>query len=433
MGELDTEVTDLRSRSIRVRHVLAMASGHTAETIDEVRAIDPVDIVRGFLLLPPEQEPGSVFAHNQPCTFTAAAIVQRVSGDSLVDYLRPRLLDPLGIGEVAWQRDASGREIGYSGLHATTEAAAALGQLYVQEGRWGDRQLLSPEWVREASRAHIDTHEDGGPDWQAGYGFQFWRSAFGYRADGASGQFSLIVPELELVVALTGQTTQTQTLLSLAWEHLLPAVGRGSTSEADARLVDRLAALALPPLEGASPATGSYTPAAGSSWLSAVEVSAEAGGWTCCSSKRRTGCTLNSRRRDERSPRSGRRNHCTTGRSGSCARRGEERATGCAPERSNREGHSVALEAPDRAAIAAFESGAVQRDPRTFDADTECAAGDICDWPDVRVEFHFRPGGPLRPRGGALDSAGNRAAADRIVAAGSAVIPDFVGRVVDPK
>lgn len=156
MGELDAEVTDLRSRSIRVRHVLAMASGHTAETIDEVRAIDPVDIVRGFLLLPPEQEPGSVFAYNQPCTFTAAALVQRASGDSLVDYLRPRLLDPLGIGEVAWQRDASGREIGYSGLHATTEAAAPLGQLYVQEGRWGDGSSSPPSGCARP-RAHTST------------------------------------------------------------------------------------------------------------------------------------------------------------------------------------------------------------------------------------------------------------------------------------
>ncbi|WP_219815343.1 serine hydrolase [Rathayibacter sp. AY1B5] len=171
--ELDAEVTDPRSRAIRVRHVLAMASGHSAETIDRAEALDPVDLVRGFLLLPPEQEPGSVFAYNQPCTFAAAAIVQRVSGQSLTDYLRPRLLDPLGIGDVAWQRDDSGRELGYSGLHATTEAAAALGLLYLQEGRWGDRRILSPEWVAEATRAHVPTHEDGGPDWQQCYGFQF--------------------------------------------------------------------------------------------------------------------------------------------------------------------------------------------------------------------------------------------------------------------
>ncbi|PPH50027.1 serine hydrolase [Rathayibacter sp. AY1E2] len=276
--ELDDEITDPRSRAIRVRHVLAMASGHSAETIDRAEETDPADLVRGFLLLPPEQEPGSVFAYNQPCTFAAAAIVQRVSGQSLTDYLRPRLLDPLGIGEVAWHRDDSGRELGYSGLHATTEAAAALGLLYLQEGRWGDRRILSPEWVAEASRAHVPTHEDGGPDWQQGYGFQFWRSLHGYRADGAYGQFSLIVPEHELVIALTGQTSDTQTLLALAWEHLLPAVGRGSTAEADARLADRLSELALPPLEGASPATGSYTPVG--SWPDAVEVTADEGGWT---------------------------------------------------------------------------------------------------------------------------------------------------------
>ncbi|PPH76063.1 serine hydrolase domain-containing protein [Rathayibacter rathayi] len=276
--ELDAEVTDPRSRAIRVRDVLAMASGHSAETIDRAEALDPVDLVRGFLLLPPEREPGSVFAYNQPCTFAAAAVVQRASGQSLTDFLRPRLLDPLGIGEVAWHRDDSGREFGYSGLHATTEAAAALGLLYLQEGRWGGEQILSPEWVAEASRAHIPTHEDGGPDWQQGYGFQFWRSLHGYRADGAYGQFSLIVPEHDLVIALTGQTADTRTLLALVWEHLLPAVGRGSTAEADARLADRLATLALPALEGASPATGSYTPVG--AWPDAVEVTADEGGWT---------------------------------------------------------------------------------------------------------------------------------------------------------
>ncbi|WKK70759.1 serine hydrolase domain-containing protein [Rathayibacter oskolensis] len=282
--ELDSEVTDPRSRSIRVRHVLAMASGHTAETIDRARDADPVDMVRGFLLTPPEQEPGSVFAYNQPCTFAAAAIVARVSGGSLTEYLRPRLLDPLGIGGTAWLRDASDREIGYSGLHATTEAAAALGQLYLQNGRWEGRQLLSPEWVAEASTAHVATAEAGGPDWQQGYGFQFWRSLHGYRADGAYGQFSLIVPEHDLVVAVTGQTAETETLLQLVWQHLLPAIGRESSAEADQRLTARLASLALPPLEGltGAPAPGRFEPAPGSDApsLTAVEVSAAADGWT---------------------------------------------------------------------------------------------------------------------------------------------------------
>src|SRR5206468_3921887 len=104
--------------------------------IEAATRTDPVDLVRGFLLNPPPREPGSVFAYDQPATFTVGAIVARRSGQSLLDYLRPRLLDPLGIGEVGWQVDASGRELGYSGLHAPTEAVARLALLYAQHGRW---------------------------------------------------------------------------------------------------------------------------------------------------------------------------------------------------------------------------------------------------------------------------------------------------------
>jgi len=284
--ELDAEVTDERSRAIRVRHVLAMASGHREETIDRARAIDPVDMVRGFLLVPPDEEPGGPFAYNQPCTFAAAAIVQRVSGESLVDFLRPRLLDPLGIGEVAWLRDASGREIGYSGLHATTEAAAALGLLYLQEGRWDSEQLLQPEWVAEASTAQVPTSQEESADWSGGYGFQFWRSTHGYRADGAYGQFGLVLPEHDAVLAITGQTTDTEGLLARVWEHLLPALlpeGAVAPTGAEEALATRLGALGLPPLAPAAVdvAPGSYRPAHSDVLsLTGLELSVEPAGWT---------------------------------------------------------------------------------------------------------------------------------------------------------
>ncbi|MCJ1696400.1 beta-lactamase family protein [Rathayibacter caricis] len=284
--ELDAEVTDERSRAIRVRHVLAMASGHREETIDRARAIDPVDMVRGFLLVPPDEEPGALFAYNQPCTFAAAAIVQRVSGESLVDYLRPRLLDPLGIGEVAWLRDASGREIGYSGLHATTEAAAALALLYQQEGRWDSEQLLSAEWVAEASTAHVPTPTGTGDDWTGGYGFQFWRSQHGFRADGAYGQFGLVLPEHDAVLAITGQTTDTEGLLARVWEHLLPALlpeGAVAPTGAEEALATRLGALGLPPLAPAAVdvAPGRYRPSHSDVLsLTGLELSVEAAGWT---------------------------------------------------------------------------------------------------------------------------------------------------------
>ncbi len=230
--ELDAEITDPRSRRILVRHVAAMASGHLTDTIDLAREIDPVDLVRGFLLLPPDREPGTVFAYNQPCTFSIAALIQRAAGMPLTDYLRPRLFDPLGIGEVGWLTDPRGRELGFSGLHATTDAIAKLGQLYLQRGTWHGRQLLDAAWVDDATRSHIANPDGENPDWRQGYGFQFWMARHGYRGDGAYGQFCVVLPEHDVVLAITGQSLDMQAVLDAAWTHLLPAFA-AATGDAD--------------------------------------------------------------------------------------------------------------------------------------------------------------------------------------------------------
>jgi CubicO group peptidase (beta-lactamase class C family) len=153
--ELEAEVTDPGSRAIRVRHAASMATGHTDDMWDVALDADWAEPVRGFLLRPPHRAPGTVFAYNQPATYCVAAIVQRATGQTLVDYLRPRLLDPLGIGPVGWQQHPRGRDLGFTGLHATTDAVARLGQLYLQRGAWRGQQLLSPDWVAEASRSDL--------------------------------------------------------------------------------------------------------------------------------------------------------------------------------------------------------------------------------------------------------------------------------------
>jgi hypothetical protein len=164
-----------------------------------------------------------VFAYNQPCTYAVSAIIQRVSGGSLTEYLRPRLYEPLGIGPYGWRTDALGRELGYSGLHVPTEAIAKVGQLYLDNGEWAGRALVSPDWVAEATRSHVATNRPD-PDWDQGYGFQFWRSRHGYRGDGAFGQFMLVLPEADAVVAITSQSPDMQGLLDAVWAHLLPAL-----------------------------------------------------------------------------------------------------------------------------------------------------------------------------------------------------------------
>ncbi|MFI2636340.1 serine hydrolase domain-containing protein [Streptomyces collinus] len=293
--EFEADITDPRSRAMLVRHVASMASGHRRDTVDDAFGQDPAEPVRGFLRLPPDEDPGTVFAYNQPATYTLAAIVQRVTGQSLSDYLRPRLLDPLGIGEVAWRRDRTGRELGFSGLHATTDAVARLGRLYLCDGLWEGRRLLPHGWAARASQPHIPTAGAMGDvdrqDWDRGYGYQFWTSRHGYRGDGAYGQFCLVLPEHDVVIAATAATERMQEYLNLVWEHLLPAFGPGPLTgreAADAQLRERLARLTLPPAPGrpAPPererdwAAAVFAPAAESGPVRSAGLSRDADGWT---------------------------------------------------------------------------------------------------------------------------------------------------------
>jgi CubicO group peptidase (beta-lactamase class C family) len=247
--EFDAEITDPRSRSITVRHVASMASGHNREMREEALTGDPQEPVRGFLLVAPDEEPGTVFAYSQPCTYTLAAIIQRATGMRLSEYLRPRLFDPLGIGQVGWLTWPPGREQGFSGLFARTEDVAKLGQLYLQRGRWGEDQLLPERYVEQATSRQIDTPNQDNVDWGQGYGFQFWMSRHGYRGDGAFGQFCVVLPAHDAVVVTTAGTEAMQAVLDNLWQHLLPGLGTGRTgAAAQPELDQRLDGLSLPAL-----------------------------------------------------------------------------------------------------------------------------------------------------------------------------------------
>ncbi|MBT0769127.1 serine hydrolase [Kineosporia sp. J2-2] len=245
--ELDADVTDRRAREMKIRHVAAMASGHLEETLGAAELDETGNIIRGFLRIPPDEEPGSVFAYNQPCTLALSLIIQRTSGSGLLDYLRPRLFEPLGVHEpMGWLKDGEDREIGYSGFFTTTETLAKLGLLYLNGGVWQGRQVLPEGWAELASQVHVATPDEEKPDSARGYGFQLWRSRHGFRADGAFGQFVLVLPEQDAVVAITSQSPDTQSLLDAVWEHLVPALQKSGTVDDDEALAARLAGLSLP-------------------------------------------------------------------------------------------------------------------------------------------------------------------------------------------
>ena len=295
--EFAGEITDPRTRSVRIRHVAAMASGHDREMLPEAVGRDRDEPVRGFLLIPPDREPGTVFAYSQPCTYTLASIIQRNAEMPLTRYLRPRLFDPLGIGHVGWHTFPPGREQGFSGLHARTEDIAKLGLLYLQRGQWEGAQLIPAEWVAEATSQQVSNPAEPNPDWRQGYGFQFWMSRHGYRGDGAFGQFCVILPEQDTVIATTAYTLDMQAVLDAVWTRLRPGLGTVSPGAGSAgeQLSARLARLELPAFPGGvAPAdwapwtSGPFAVAAdpgdpGSApvqpFLTSVEVAPRDGGW----------------------------------------------------------------------------------------------------------------------------------------------------------
>jgi CubicO group peptidase (beta-lactamase class C family) len=292
-AEFDADITDPRSRSMKLRHVASMASGHTREMLGEAITRDPAEPVRGFLLIPPDREPGTVFAYSQPCTYTLASIIQRNARMPLTQYLRPRLFNPLGIEHVGWHTFPPGREQGFSGLHARTEDIAKLGQLYLQRGQWDGVQLIPGQWVTAATSKQIGNPGGWNSDWRQGYGFQFWMSRHGYRGDGAFGQFCVILPEHETVIVTTAYTLDMQAVLDAMWTHLLPGLAATAPagSSAQNQLSARLDSLKLPACH-AGPAPADWDRWAGEPFtiaasagtriqpaLTSAEVAPKAGGW----------------------------------------------------------------------------------------------------------------------------------------------------------
>ena len=247
LPELFDDSTPDATRRMRIRHIASMATGHDRETLLEALTLDPTDPVHGFLSIPPDAEPGTVFAYNQPPVLTLATILQRLAGERLVDYLRPRVLDPLGIGDFRWAQTPSGVDLGYSGVFTNLDAVARLGQLHLDDGVWNGRRILPAGWVADASSVQIANGWDD-IDWQQGYGFLLWMSQHGYRGDGAFGQYMVVLPEHDAVVAVFSCIERMQVILDAMWEHLLPAMAAGALPPSlhDDELARRMAHLALP-------------------------------------------------------------------------------------------------------------------------------------------------------------------------------------------
>lgn len=219
-------------KAMRVKDLLTMSTGHSREPWpgqDSVWA-------EVFLNAPVDHQPGSTFLYNTPATYMQSAIVQKVTGQTVRDYLVPRLFEPLGIEKPVWDQSPQGISIGGYGLYLKTEDIAKFGQLLLQKGEWKGQQLIPKQWIAQATSKQVENNKAPSarnPDWREGYGFQFWMSRHNaFRGDGKDGQFCIVIPEHEVVIVMTANTSNMQKQLDLVWEHLLPALGEKPLPEA---------------------------------------------------------------------------------------------------------------------------------------------------------------------------------------------------------
>jgi CubicO group peptidase (beta-lactamase class C family) len=240
--------------TMHVHHLLSMSTGHAEETLRPLIEREDENWARAFLSRPVEYEPGTHFVYNSGATYMLSAIVRKVTGANLLEYLRPRLLDPLGIGEATWENCPRGINTGGWGLSITTEDIARFGQLYLQKGVWQGQRILPEAWVGAATSRQISNDSNTEVDWQQGYGYQFWRCRHGaYRGDGAFGQFCVVMPEQDAVLAITSGVENMQAVLNLAWDHLLPAMQAAPLPDdraAHDALARKLASLSLASQQG---------------------------------------------------------------------------------------------------------------------------------------------------------------------------------------
>ena len=195
------------------------------------------DWVEAFLAEPVPYEPGTHYAYNGLGTYMVSAIVQKAVGEPIFDYLNSRLFRPLGINGISWDKSPQGINTSGWGAYLKTEDMAKIGQFYLQNGKWNGKQLLPESWIKEASSAVVQSRPGGmtdeafknadksNNDWLQGYGYQIWRGRHNtYRADGAGGQYIIVMPDQNAVVAVTADLKNMAQELNLIWDIILPAI-----------------------------------------------------------------------------------------------------------------------------------------------------------------------------------------------------------------
>ncbi len=200
--------TDPAKRKISLRHLLTMTAGLQPVKVKDWSLLlqwnFSQDRVRFTLDLPLIHPPGQVFDYSNPISHLLSIILTEKSGLSLWDFAHRNLFDPLGIKPRLWKQDARGYYSGHGSLYLSPREMAKFGFLYLNRGVWDGKQIVPADWIDESTQTQVKA----GGDYD--YGYQWWiRPVAGcpsYRGWGRNGQFIVVVPELDLVIAVTSRT-----------------------------------------------------------------------------------------------------------------------------------------------------------------------------------------------------------------------------------
>ena len=252
-------------KKIDIESLLSMSCGHETEPprpnnaaglykIEAPKTGNEKTWAQSFLSHPVPFEPKTHFCYNTIGTYMAGAALEKSVGESIRDYLIPRLFEPLCIETPFWEKSPEGIDKGGTGLYLKTEDVAKFGQFLLQKGVWNGKRLLSEEWIDKATSKQISNGDDPNSDWAQGYGYQFWRCRHNvYRADGAYGQFCLVMPDQNAVVVLTSDCGTTNKELNAVWDEFLAKVEDAPLAEnPDSVAKLREAEKSLKPKEGHS-------------------------------------------------------------------------------------------------------------------------------------------------------------------------------------
>ena len=240
-------------KAMRIKDLLRMTTGHDRDATGRMQS-GGESWTSNFLSLEVEHLPGTHFVYNTAATYMLSAIVQKASGETLLQYLKPRLFDPLDIINPTWEVSPEGFNTGGYGLKVRTRDIVSFGQLYLQKGNWNGKQLISEAWIDEATSLQTSNGSNPDSDWNQGYGYQFWRCRHNlYRGDGAFGQYCIVMPQYDAVVAINSGTNDMQAIMDLVWDHILPAFkdeALPADEESYNALKEKLSGLSISTVEG---------------------------------------------------------------------------------------------------------------------------------------------------------------------------------------